>query len=98
MKRYTFQTTIDWACCINTLVEVEGTREDGVTGVYALGEHGGADIQESLSEMTRDRLYEELMAFIAEEAGEKAERQYEAMRDEEQANLHDSTWVYLNLK
>lgn len=55
-----------------------------------------ADVKDALSLETMERLDGELREFIAEELYEKAERKYEAMR--EQKLLDDNTWIYLNLK
>lgn len=81
-RRFTFQTRIEYAECINTLVEVEGNAEEGVTSVYAVGVgHVGEEITESISLRAQESLHAELMEWIAEEAGDAADRAYDEMRD-----------------
>lgn len=74
-KHYTFETTTDYAGCINCRVRVVGNRDEGVIAVYAIGiDHVGEDITEHLQ--TRDRLgdlHDELMLHIAETDQEAAE-------------------------
>lgn len=85
MLKVKFQTRIEWACCINALVEVHGDDEEGITAVYEM-DHG-TEIYDSLSDRQKDRLYEELQEHITDAFADEIDRTYDEMRDRKMLRL-----------
>lgn len=81
-RTYAFTTSTEYAHCINCKVRVEGTRDEGIIAVYAVGIGCvGEDITEWLVERRPEQwldLNEELLLHIAETDQEAADAAREA--------------------
>jgi hypothetical protein len=88
MHKVTFEARIDYAHCINTLVEVTGSDEEGIILVSAIGiGHVGEDITDDLSVKSMDRLYEELQEHLTDAEADKIDRTYDEMREQPSLRL-----------
>ncbi len=81
MSVITFHTTIAYRHDLSFKVVVEGTREMGVTDVFA-AEEDGRDIFEFISDRALQQLEEELIQEIADAEGVEVDRVYDQIRDE----------------
>lgn len=86
----TFKTRIEYANCINTLVEVTGSRDEGIIAVYAIGYgHVGEDITDSLRETQKDQIYDELQQELVDGYAAQIDRTYDDLRDQQAVLLYE---------
>ena len=73
-RQYEFDSSVDYAGCINCKVRVLGTEGEGVIAVYATGiGHVGEDITEYVGDAKMGELDDELRLHIAETLQDEAD-------------------------